>query len=337
MTVRLGVAGALMACLLVASAGLAWDIAWHTYIGRDAFLTPPHAVLYSGVAAAGLAGLAGVLLEGWRHRIPQGLVVTGFGIVTLVIAAPLDNYWHELYGIEVTLWAPFHVMGLIGGLMVILGIVYLFAAELARRRRLAAGGHLALAAVLLFAWSAALRMLLTALQPAYFHSPTTVLGPLDVLTLPVGLAFSISLVGVAAAEMAGRPLAATVTIAMAAAVAVALAFLVPGLVRWAASTGGYAFYTPSGPHVQRLDLLLPLGLLGPAVVVDAVYGPLPRGLVAGAAAALPAAALGAWTVAQSVPLQAGPAALGVVLALPAGAFGGWLGGQLGTVWRLSER
>ncbi|HKF77308.1 MAG TPA: hypothetical protein VKF59_14295, partial [Candidatus Dormibacteraeota bacterium] len=110
MTLRLGVAGTLLACLLVASAGLAWDIAWHTYIGRDAFLTPPHMVLYGGVAAAGTAGLTGLLLESWRRapgtvslagvlHAPLGLFVTGSGILTLVLAAPLDNYWHELYGL----------------------------------------------------------------------------------------------------------------------------------------------------------------------------------------------------------------------------------------------
>ncbi len=348
MTVRLGVAGTLLVCLFVASAGLAWDIEWHTYIGRDAFLTPPHAVLYGGVGAAGVAALAGVLLESWRRtpgtrsllgvlHAPLGLFVTGFGVLTLVVAAPLDNYWHELYGIDVTLWAPFHVMGLIGGLVAVLGVVYVFAGELARRRRLAGSGQVALLAFVLFTWSAVLRGLLTVFQPALAHSPAVVLGPIAVLTLPVGLAFSIALVGTAAARVAGLPLAATITTAMAAAVAVLFALMAPGLVRWAAAAGGYAFYTPSGPEVQRLDLLVPLGLLVPAVCVDGVHRVDRSGLAAGAAAAVPAAVLGAWAVIQSVSAAGGAVALGVLMALLAGAAGGWLGAQLGMVWRLSER
>jgi len=349
MTVRLGVPAALLACLLVASAGLAWDIAWHTFIGRDSFLTPPHAVLYGGVAAAGIVALAGVLLESWRRRpgtssllrvfhAPLGLFVTGFGILTLVVSAPLDNYWHELYGIDVTLWAPFHVMGLIGGLVAVLGVVYVFAAELARRRRLAEGGQLVLLALVLFSWSAALRGLLVIFEPAYGQSPTTSLGPLDVLTLPVGLAFSIALVGAGAAGVAGRraAAAATVTAAMAAVVAIAFALAAPGVVRWAAAAGGYTFYTPAGPVVQRLDLLVPLGLLVPAAFLDGAHRLAGRGLAAGLVAAVPAAALGSWVVTQSRPVAAGAVVLGVAAALLAGGAGGWLGAQLGTVWRLRE-
>jgi hypothetical protein len=348
MTVRLGVGVALLGSLLVASAGLAWDIAWHTFIGRDSFLTPPHAVLYGGVAAAGVIALAGVLVETWRRgpgttsllgvfRAPLGLFVTGFGILTLVASAPLDNYWHELYGLDVTLWAPFHVMGLVGGLVAVLGVVYLFAAELARRRRLERGGQAVLLALLLFGWSAALRGLLTIFQPAILQSPTTVLGPLDVLTLPVGLAFSIALVGAGAAVVAARWPGATTVAAMAAAVAVLLALAAPGFVRWAAAAGGYTFYTPDGPVLRRMDLLLPVGLLAAAGCLDAVHRLVGSGLAAGAAAAVPAAVLGTWAVTQSLPVAAGAVTLGAAAALLAGAGGGWLGAQLGTVWRLSER
>jgi hypothetical protein len=347
MTIRLGVAVMLLACLIVASAGLAWDIAWHTYIGRDSFLTPPHAVLYGGVAAAGSTGLAGVLLESWRRtpgtpsllgvfRAPLGLFVTGSGILTLVVSAPLDNYWHELYGIDVTLWAPFHVMGLIGGLVAVIGVVYTFAAALARRRRLGSSGQVALLALVLFTWSSALRGLLTVFQPAFMHSPTVVLGPLDVLTLPVGLAFSIALVGAGAAVVAGRPPAAVATAVMAAAVAIPFALAAPGIVRWAAAAGAYTFYTPDAPQVQSLDVLVPLGLLIPAACLDIVRRLVRNDLVAGAAAAVPAAALGTWAVTRSVPITFGATAFGVATALLAGAAGGWLGAQLGTVWRWSE-
>jgi hypothetical protein len=341
MTVRLGIALTLMACLLVASAGLAWDIAWHTYIGRDSFLTPPHAVLYGGVAATGVVVLAGVLVETWRRgpgttsflrvfRAPLGLFVTGFGVLTLVVSAPLDNYWHQLYGTDVTLWAPFHVMGLVGGLVAVLGVVYVFAAERVRT------GRVVILALVLFAWSAALRGLLVIFQEAWVHSPTTNVGPVDVLTLPVGLAFSIALVGGAAVVVADRWPAATSTAAMAAAVAFVLAVTAPVFVRWGAAAGGYTFYFPAGPQLRPLDVLVPLGLLVPAAFLDAGHRLVGSGLAAGAVAAVPATVLGIWAVSQSFPIAAGAAALGAVAALVAGGAGGWLGAQLGTVWRLSD-
>jgi hypothetical protein len=42
------------------------------------------------------------------------------------IAFPLDNYWHQLYGLDVTIWSPFHVM-------IISGMVLAGLARLARR------------------------------------------------------------------------------------------------------------------------------------------------------------------------------------------------------------
>jgi hypothetical protein len=345
MTVRVGVAVALMACLLVASAGLAWDIAWHTFIGRDSFLTPPHAVLYGGVAATGVVVLAGVLVETWRRgpgttsflrvfRAPLGLFVTGFGVLTLVVSAPLDNYWHELYGTDVTLWAPFHVMGLVGGLVAVLGVVYVFASERVRLGR-ARTRPLTLLVLLLFTWSAALRGLLVIFQEALIHSPTTIVGPLDVLTLPVGLAFSVALVGAGAVVVAERWPAATSTAAMAAAVAIVLAMTAPAFVRWAAAAGGYTFYSPAGPQLRPLDVLVPLGLLVPAAFLDVAYRVGGSALAAGALAAVPAAVLGIWAFSQSFPIAAGAAAPGAVVALVAGGAGSWLGAQLGTVWRLS--
>ena len=38
-------------CIIV---GLNWDISWHTSIGRDGLLAPPHDVIYLGAILAGL-------------------------------------------------------------------------------------------------------------------------------------------------------------------------------------------------------------------------------------------------------------------------------------------
>src|SRR5687767_14242631 len=34
--------------------GILWDISWHTTIGRDKFLSPPHLLIYLGAVFAGL-------------------------------------------------------------------------------------------------------------------------------------------------------------------------------------------------------------------------------------------------------------------------------------------
>ncbi len=58
----------------------------------------------------------------------------GFGALTDLVAAPLDNYWHTLYGIDVTLWSPFHIMGTLGGILEGVGILYIFGSEIVSER-----------------------------------------------------------------------------------------------------------------------------------------------------------------------------------------------------------
>ncbi len=138
--------------------GSTWDIQWHAAVGRDSFFTPPHLLMYSSTTLAGLVALALILWDAWRFRrgapgvtaanttrflgfhAPLGMYVAGFGMFAMVSAAPFDNYWHELYGIDVTLWAPAHVMGMLGSYIGGLGVIYVFASELNRRR--AAGERL---------------------------------------------------------------------------------------------------------------------------------------------------------------------------------------------------
>jgi hypothetical protein len=48
--------------------GTSWDIQWHTFIGRDRTLIPPHLMMLSGVALSGISGLLSVLIESWWAR-----------------------------------------------------------------------------------------------------------------------------------------------------------------------------------------------------------------------------------------------------------------------------
>src|SRR5260370_32040632 len=122
--------------------GTSWYIQWHSFIGRDRTLIPPHIVMLSGVTLGGLAAMAAVLSETlWARRSTivtykstgfagafhgsLGAYIAGFGALDAAIGFPLDSYWHALYGIDVAIWAPFHVMIIVGMALVALGAIYM--------------------------------------------------------------------------------------------------------------------------------------------------------------------------------------------------------------------
>jgi hypothetical protein len=129
MALRRAAVWALLAAKLTGGWGLGWDIRWHVLIGRDSFWIPPHVLTYASVAAAVLVAFGVVALETWLARGGRppagtvrvaGLVGTpGFHLVWLgmaltIVAAPIDDLWHRLFGIDVTLWSPPHLLGLAG-------------------------------------------------------------------------------------------------------------------------------------------------------------------------------------------------------------------------------
>ena len=122
--------------------GTTWDIQWHEYIGRDRTLIPPHQMMLTGVALSGIAGLVAVIVETlWarksstiaRHSTPfadifhgsLGAYIVGFAALNAAVAFPLDSYWHALYGIDVAIWAPFHIMFAFGMAVVAFGAAYM--------------------------------------------------------------------------------------------------------------------------------------------------------------------------------------------------------------------
>ncbi len=125
---------------------MSWDIQWHIFVGRDRTLTAPHLMLLGGLAVSGIAALASVLIEtSWMKRYPElakrltpfagifgaplGAYIAGYATLNAAVAFPLDQYWHTLYGIDVTLWAPFHVMIIGGAALVALGATYMLASN----------------------------------------------------------------------------------------------------------------------------------------------------------------------------------------------------------------
>src|SRR5262245_18568804 len=97
-----------LAGVVVSWSGFHWDIALHGDLGRERFVTPPHLIVVAGMVIRPCAALWGLSGSGWRAR--PGLA--------LALAAPLvnsvvlwfDNWWHELFGLDVTLWSPPHIL-----------------------------------------------------------------------------------------------------------------------------------------------------------------------------------------------------------------------------------
>ena len=126
----------LLVSKLLSGWGVQWDIQWHVLIGRDSFWIAPHLMTYAGVGAGG----AGELRRAWRgaligrpdrspgspRRWPlrvlgltgtRGFHLAAWGIALTVLAAPIDDLWHRLFGLDVTLWSPPHLLGIVGAVV----------------------------------------------------------------------------------------------------------------------------------------------------------------------------------------------------------------------------
>jgi len=114
---------ALLASKVIAGWGVQWDIQWHVTIGRDSFWIPPHLMTYAGVSAVVMLSFGMLVLDTWRGtgavRVlglssSRGFQLAAWGIAVTILAAPIDDLWHRLFGIDVTLWSPPHLMGIMG-------------------------------------------------------------------------------------------------------------------------------------------------------------------------------------------------------------------------------
>jgi hypothetical protein len=115
------------ASLLTAVFGMYWDISIHIDNGRDAgpLANPAHYFILVGLFGVLFSGILSAALTTGRpsptaRRLPNGwwaplgsLMIVACGTVSLV-AFPLDDMWHRLFGQDVTLWGPTHLL-LIGG------------------------------------------------------------------------------------------------------------------------------------------------------------------------------------------------------------------------------
>lgn len=120
------------------SVGAVWDVSWHKSIGRDAFLTPAHVLIYLCGIVAGLSCgyviLAATfgrgepragLVKMWGFRGPLGAFLCSWGALAMIASAPLDNWWHNAYGLDVKVLSPPHILLALGLLAIRFGALAL--------------------------------------------------------------------------------------------------------------------------------------------------------------------------------------------------------------------
>ena len=94
--------------LLAATAiaiGVRWDISWHSTIGRDKLLSPPHIVVYLGGILCGLTCSyvvfqqtffkpSNVGVKFWGFKAPLSCWICIWGMIAMLTSAPFDDWWH---------------------------------------------------------------------------------------------------------------------------------------------------------------------------------------------------------------------------------------------------
>src|SRR5215210_3900342 len=126
--------------LIVALLGMYWDISLHIDNGRDPgpLANPAHYLILFGLFGIFAGGFLAMVIpkekpcptalrlyDGW-HAPLGGIVLAACGGFAL-IGFPLDDGWHRVFGQDVTLWGPTHLMLIGGASLSLVGIGILLA------------------------------------------------------------------------------------------------------------------------------------------------------------------------------------------------------------------
>jgi hypothetical protein len=116
-----------IATLICALFGFIWDVSLHIGNGRDSgpLANPAHYFILFGLFLLFIAGCLACVLpydkpgrsavritRSWYAPV-GGILMAGCGLYAL-LGFPLDDIWHRIFGQDVTLWGPTHLM-MIGG------------------------------------------------------------------------------------------------------------------------------------------------------------------------------------------------------------------------------
>ena len=382
--IRRSSAWIMLLLLLSGELGSIWDREWHYYVGRDQFWTPPHTLIYLSVMGAGVVALSVVLFDTMRYykgtpgvddnstisifkffHAPLGFIIAGFGALQALASAPLDNYWHTLYGIDVALWAPFHMMGVTGGVIGNIGVVYIFASEAAIEREsgypyrrffglslLECGALLVLAGLINFTLI------------GFLQFPIATFGLLLIPTYPIPIAICGALALIGALRLTYKPGAATLTVCLLVFHTVTEELFVPWAIRTAVAQQGMSYRVPETPFFSVIDACLPLAFIASALIIDGValgrqrtgypLGGYTRGIwflgviitipqliimpcLLLASWNLPAVFLGQPQVTLLPDFRLEAALIAVPIVLACGAVGAIAGANFGDIWYLNKR
>lgn len=300
----------LLASELLIFAGTIWDIQWHQDVGPDTFFTAPHLLVYSGAMFAGLSCLAVVLACTWRARqpgapsdpavvpilrrtfwAPPGFILGGIGASLWLVFGLYDQWWHRIYGFDVTLESAPHTGLSLADMTTLVGCISVFTLLVVRST-----AHSARPAWPRIGLATATAILLTYsfFFYAYAWMPRTIAGVVDgPLTLTAALyAFGLLLV----VSVVRRPGTATLT-------GLVFTLLCAGAGIFSAwATPAYAdavglFPRDNAVGFPTILVLLPKFVLPAGVLVDLV---------------LAVGRRRAWPVRRSVPAAAGVGAVALV-------------------------
>lgn len=317
-----------LATILTALLGFIWDVSLHIGNGRDEgpLANPAHYFILAGLFFLFTAGMTAIVLpldekpgpaavritRTWYAPV-GGILLAGAGLYAL-IGFPLDDIWHRIFGQDVTLWGPTHLMLIGGAGLSLVGVLLLeFEGRRSRPpedgprprrmwwlRAFAFGGLLIGLSVFQVEYDFGVEQFRLVLQPMLIVAAATV-----------------ALIG---ARLTLGPGSALIVALFAAVVRLVVAWLV------------------GGPIIDAPRNVFPL-YLGIAVVVE-LLGLLPaarRRILWGAGAGLLAATAGIWLESLwvgAVFVDPWPAAMWpelLLMAVPTGIAGGVVGALLATV------
>src|SRR5262245_58678774 len=130
--------GIIVVSLVVALFGMLWDISLHIAQGRDEgpLANAAHYFILAGLFGVFSSGFLSMCLplekpsrvavrinDGWYAPL-GGCLIAACGAFSLVVF-PLDDVWHRLFGPDVTLWGPTHLMLIGGAAMTLIGLAVL--------------------------------------------------------------------------------------------------------------------------------------------------------------------------------------------------------------------
>ena len=134
---------------MIALLGMYWDISLHIDNGRDPgpLANPSHYLILVGLFGVFSAGVLAMALpvgerpgraairihDDWYAPV-GGVLIAACGAFAL-IGFPLDDVWHRLFGQDVTLWGPTHLMLIGGAGMTLVGQAVLLAEGMRSRSR----------------------------------------------------------------------------------------------------------------------------------------------------------------------------------------------------------